>query len=70
METIQKIHGVPKIIVSDRDPIFTGNFWTELFYCFGTQVAHSSFYKSQFDGKIEIVNKCVEAYLHCFTSNK
>jgi hypothetical protein len=31
METIQKIHGVPKIIVSDRDPIFPGIFWTELF---------------------------------------
>ena len=28
METIQKLHGNPKIIVSERDPIFTGNFWT------------------------------------------
>ena len=28
METILKIHGNPKIIVRDRDPIFTGNFWT------------------------------------------
>ena len=25
METIQKIHGNPKIIVSFKDPIFTGN---------------------------------------------
>jgi len=31
METIQKIHGSQKIILSDRDPIFTGHFWTELF---------------------------------------
>jgi hypothetical protein len=36
IETIQKLHGSPKIIVSDRDPIFTGHFWTELFSCLGT----------------------------------
>jgi hypothetical protein len=28
MEIDQNIHGIPKIIVSDRDPIFTGHFWT------------------------------------------
>ena len=47
METIQKLHGSPKIIVSDRDPIFTGNFWIELFSCLGTQLAHSSSYHPQ-----------------------
>ena len=36
INTIQKLHGSPKIIVSDRDPIFTGKFWTKLFSCLGT----------------------------------
>jgi len=60
METIQKLHGNPKIIVNDKDPIFIGNFWTELFSCLGTQLPHSSSYHPQYDGKIEIVNKCLE----------
>jgi hypothetical protein len=36
MEKVQKIHGFPKIIVSERDSIFTRNFWTELFSSLGT----------------------------------
>ena len=63
MDTIQNLHGNPRVIVSDRDPIFTVNFWTLLFSCLGTQLAHSSSYHPQFDGKIEILNKCLEKYL-------
>jgi hypothetical protein len=70
MKTVQKLHGSPKIIVSDRDPIFTGHFWIELFSCLGTQLVHSSSYHLQYDGKIEIVNICLEDYLCCFVSNK
>ena len=70
MEIVQKLHGTPSIVVSDRDPIFIGNFWTELFYCLGTQLAHSSSYHPQYDGKIEIVNKCLEGYLRCFVVDK
>jgi hypothetical protein len=70
METVQKLHGSPMIIVSDRDPIFTGHFWTKLFSCLGTQLAHISSSHPQSDGKTEIVNKCMEGYLHCFFSDK
>jgi hypothetical protein len=31
MDNIFKIHGVPNSIIYDRDPIFTSNFWQELF---------------------------------------
>jgi hypothetical protein len=65
MEIFQKLHEVPKIIVSDRDPIFNGNFWIELFYFLGTQLAHNSSYDSHSDGENEIVNTCLEGY-HCF----
>jgi IS30 family transposase len=70
MEIVQKLHDSPKIIVSDRDPIFTGHFWIELFSCLGTQLAHSSSYHPQSDGQTEIVNKCLEGYLCCFVSDK
>ena len=70
METIQKLHGNPKIIVSDIDPIFTRNFWTKLFSCLGNQLAHSSSYHPQSDGQTKTVNKCLEGYLRCFVSDK
>ena len=70
METIQMLHGDSKIIVSDRDPIFTRNFWTKLFSFLGTQLAHSSSYHPQSDGQTEIVNKCLEGYLCYFVSDK
>ena len=63
MEIVQKIHGTPNIIVSYMDPIFTGNFWTELFSCLGSQLAHSSYYHPQSEGQPKLVNKCLEGYL-------
>ena len=70
MEIVENLHRTPKIIVSDRDPIFTRNFWTKLLSCLGTQLAHSSSYHPQSDGQTEIVNKRLEGYLHCFVSDK
>jgi hypothetical protein len=54
IDTVQKLHGNLKIIVSDRDPIFTGKFWTELFSCLGTHLAHNSSYHPQYNGKTKM----------------
>ncbi|MBW0568809.1 hypothetical protein O181_108524 [Austropuccinia psidii MF-1] len=36
--------GVPKIIISDRDPKFTSEFWTNLYEILGTKLAFSTAY--------------------------
>ena len=68
MEIIQKLHGTPNIIVSDKDAIFTGNIWTEIFSCLGTQLAHNSSYHPQSNGQTYIVNKFLEGYTQIFCS--
>ncbi|KAK3022848.1 hypothetical protein RJ639_046993 [Escallonia herrerae] len=60
--------GMPQDIVSDRDSRFTGNFWTELFKLFGSQLSMSSSYHPESDGQTERFNSMLEEYLCHFVS--
>ena len=44
MTHVVKLHGMPKSIVSNRDKVFTSNFWNNLFQLQGTTLAMSSAY--------------------------
>jgi hypothetical protein len=46
-----RLHGLPKSIVSDRDPKFTGQFWSELLRLLGTSRRLSTAYHPQTDGQ-------------------
>ena len=70
MDNIFKLHGMPHSIVSDQDPTFTNNFWQELFRLQGTQLHLNTAYHPQTNGQIEIINKCLETYLRCFSSER
>ena len=42
MKEIFRLHGILKIIISDRDPKFTGNFWKYLFKGLDTKLNFST----------------------------
>ena len=50
MQYVFKLHGMPAIIMSDRDPVFTSHFWQELMRLQGVQLAMSTAYHPQTDG--------------------
>jgi Chromo (CHRromatin Organisation MOdifier) domain len=62
-DNIYKLHGFPTSIISDRDPVFTSNFWRELMKLLGVQLNMSSMYHPQIDGHTKHVNQCLETYL-------
>ncbi|MBW0466769.1 hypothetical protein O181_006484 [Austropuccinia psidii MF-1] len=58
--------GVPKIIISDRDPKFTSEIWTNLYDMLGTKLAFSTAYHPQKDGLAERMIQTMEDILRRF----
>jgi hypothetical protein len=50
LKEVARLHGIPKTILSDRDPKFTLNFWKGLFKGFRTNLNFSTTYHPESDG--------------------
>eukprot|EP00253_Pinus_taeda_P011385 PITA_11385 len=66
MQNIFKLHGLPKVIISDHDVKFTSAFWRTLFEGLGTQLSFSTAYHPQTDEQTERVNQVLEDMLRSY----
>jgi transposase InsO family protein len=63
MARVLCLHGVSKMIISDRGSQFVPHFWEQLHASLGTHLIHSLAYHPQMDGQIERVNQILEDML-------
>ena len=65
-ENVYRRFGLPKVILSDRDPRFTSHFWNSLFSKLGSKLSFSTAFHPQTDGQTERANRTVEDMLRAF----
>jgi hypothetical protein len=65
IDNIFKLHGLPSMIATDRDRIFTSASWQKMFKAPDVKLHFSTCYHPQTDGQTERVNQCLENYLRC-----
>jgi transposase InsO family protein len=68
-DNIVRLHMVPSSIVSDRDPVFTSKFWSELFAMARVKLQLSTAFHPQSNGQSEAINKVITMYLRCLASD-
>jgi len=63
-------HGLPLDIIHDRDPRFTGHFFTEVCKHLGIHQSMTSAWHPQSDGQTERMNRTIEQVLRAHAADK
>jgi hypothetical protein len=65
LQGVYRLYGLPRVVVSDRDPIFASGFWKTLWRRLGTRLNMSSCRHPETDGLMERVNCTFQKLLRC-----
>ena len=63
LDNVFRISGIPRAIISDRDPRFLSRFLQELFRLLGTNLRMSTAYHPETDGQSEVSIRTLENFL-------
>ena len=63
VDNVFRLHSLPEVIISDRDPRFTGKFWRALLDLLGTDLHFSTAFHPQTDGQSERMIQTLENFL-------
>lgn len=65
---VVRYHGLPEVIISDRDVRFTSALWNEMWSLLGTKLNKSTAFHPETDGQTERQNRTLEEYLRSYVN--
>ena len=70
VDNVFRLHGMPEVIISHRDPRFVSEFWEELFSLLGTDLRFGIAFHPQIDGQSEVTTRVLENFLRLHVKHR
>ena len=69
VDRIIRYYSMPKLIISDRDKLFTSAFWKTLITTLSIKLKLSTAFYPTTDGQTECINQTLEVYLQYYVNH-
>ena len=69
LDRLIRYYGIPEALISNRDELFTSNYWKILMPLLGTKLKMSTAFHPTTDGQAERTNQTLEQYLRYYIND-